>query len=509
MFEYLRHFKLIGAWMKKTGWIFLLVTMLTGPSHASIDPLTRGMQLYKKHHYEEAIHLLYTYLPSAETGRQPKTYLGLGMICLANARLYQDLYQASLATNLNYFNRLLLNKGPSGSHLVNLYLGLTLLESGQPAEAAGFLRKFLADENGKSDDKRLAKISLATALFLQDKHAQAHDLWSQVKINQPQLLTSLAAAYSRVGLTQKTPLATCDKAMDLLQKSGQAPSIHMISNLIFVYAREGRIDEGFELIMGADLKAFFHEEVPAKNKVLRFYDSALLGNLSLFYGTAALRFLEKAHLSPDKKVNGLAQYYLAEGYGLYGSFDRSMQMIDAFISEPTNPPGLKKSARVRQAINQYRLGNDMGASEQLNALLQMEPDPNLMADMLLACVQYKFDASQVVIHASAMAQRGHGRHFRRINFALGKYYLWKQNYAKAVAYMEAGRDKSNKNRVEFNDPLMLVNLAQAYCRAKQFSEALEIFFEMSKQFPAVRQIQVALQGVYIMEQKSAGDVKIF
>ncbi len=495
--------------MKKTGLIFLLVTMLTGPSHAAIDPLTRGMQLYKKHHYEEAIHLLYTYLPSVETGRQPKTYLGLGMICLANARLYQDLYLASLAANLNYFNRLLSDKGLYGSHLVKLYLGLTLLEAGQLAEAADFFKKFLADENGKPDDKYLAKINLATALFLQDKHAQAHDLWSQVKINQPELLTSLAAAYSRVGLTQKMPLATCNNALELLRQSGQAPSIQIISNLIYVYAREGRIDEGFELIMSADLRAFFHEEVPAKNKVIRFYDSALLGNLSLFYGTAALRFLEKAHSSPDKKVNGLAQYYLGEGYGLYGSPDRSMQMINAFISESTNPPGLKKRAKIRQAINWFRLGNDVAANEQLNALLQLEPDPNLMADMLLACIQYKFDAPQVVIQASAMAQRGYGRPFSRINFALGKYYLWKQNYPKAVAYMEAGRDKSNKNRVEFNDPLMLVNLAQAYCRSKQFSEALEIFFEMSKQFPAVRQIQVALQGVYIMEQKSAGDVNIF
>jgi pentatricopeptide repeat protein len=229
----------------------------------------------------------------------------------------------------------------------------------------------------------------------------------------------------------------------------------------------------------------------------------------LFYGTAALRFLEKAYLSSDKKVTRLAQYYLAEGYGLYGSPDRSIKMIDAFLSEPTNPAGLRKRARVRQAIVQFRLGNDVAANEQLNAMLQLEPDPNLMADMLLACIQSKFDAPQVVIQASAMTQQGHGRPFRRLNFALGKYYLWKQNYPKAVAYMEAGRDKSNKNRVEFNDPLMLVNLAQAYCRSKQFSEALEIFFEMSKQFPAVRQIQVALQGVYIMEQKSAGDVNIF
>jgi hypothetical protein len=32
---------------------------------------------------------------------------------------------------------------------------------------------------------------------------------------------------------------------------------------------------------------------------------------------------------------------------------------------------------------------------------------------------------------------------------------------------------------------------------------------MSKQFPEVRQIQEAMQGIYSMEHKSAGDVKIF
>jgi len=32
---------------------------------------------------------------------------------------------------------------------------------------------------------------------------------------------------------------------------------------------------------------------------------------------------------------------------------------------------------------------------------------------------------------------------------------------------------------------------------------------MGKQFPQVRQIQDALQGIYSREQKSAGDVRIF
>jgi hypothetical protein len=74
--------------------------------------------------------------------------------------------------------------------------------------------------------------------------------------------------------------------------------------------------------------------------------------------------------------------------------------------------------------------------------------------------------------------------------------------------MEAGRDKSNKNKIEANDPEMLAGLAEAYYRTKQFSEGLEIFFEMSQEFPVVRQIQEAVQGVYSMEQRSAGDVRI-
>ena len=86
--------------MKKAGMICLLIVALTAPSYAAIDPLKRGMQLYQKHHYEDAVHLLYAYLPSAESDRQAKIHLGLGMICLANARLYQDLYQASLGMNI-------------------------------------------------------------------------------------------------------------------------------------------------------------------------------------------------------------------------------------------------------------------------------------------------------------------------------------------------------------------------------------------------------------------------
>jgi pentatricopeptide repeat protein len=114
----------------------------------------------------------------------------------------------------------------------------------------------------------------------------------------------------------------------------------------------------------------------------------------------------------------------------------------------------------------------------------------------------------VLQKAAALVEAGESKKFSLLNVAIGKYYLDRLDHAQAVAYLEAGRDKSNKNKIESNDPVMLVSLADAYYRTKKFSEALEIYFEMSKQFPEVRQIQEAMQGVYAMEQKSAGDVRI-
>jgi pentatricopeptide repeat protein len=120
----------------------------------------------------------------------------------------------------------------------------------------------------------------------------------------------------------------------------------------------------------------------------------------------------------------------------------------------------------------------------------------------------KTECPKVLQKATALVEVGESKKLSLLNIAIGKYHLSRLEDAKAVSCLEAGRDKSNKNKIESNDPAMLVSLADAYYRTKKFSEALEIYFEMSKQFPEVRQIQEAMQGVYAMEHKSAGDVKI-
>ena len=237
----------------------------------------------------------------------------------------------------------------------------------------------MAADNSQPRDRDFAKIDLATAFFLQNRPTEAQALWAQVKTTPPELSTALAAAYSRVGLLDKQPLATCRTALDLLQRSGDAPSIQIINNILCVYSKNGQIDAAFELIKRADLKAFFHNEVPAPNKVIRFYDSALLSNLSYFYTKAALEFLEKAIALSDNKTKRLAQYYLGQGHGLSGNSEQSTRILNEFISAAGGLSRLKNRARVRQVFNHYLLGSKEIATRQLDALLQSEHEPDLAA----------------------------------------------------------------------------------------------------------------------------------
>jgi pentatricopeptide repeat protein len=281
----------------------------------------------------------------------------------------------------------------------------------------------------------------------------------------------------------------------------------MVKNLLAVYARAGLTEKGLDLLKRADLKAFSYRETLGKSKVINFYDLSLLDDMASLYGQASIVFLEKA--AADDKVRGSAEFYLGQAYALFGSADRSRKAVESFLATAQLPQQLKDQARVLQAANLYTMNRKADAMKVWDELAgKPSRDPDVLAEILFTCRRLKAECSNAARQGAAMADAGEGRKFSTLNIALGKYYLGKLDTARAVAYLEAGRDKSNKNKIESNDPEMLVSLADAYFRTKKFSEALEIYFEMSKQFPEVRQLQEAMQGVYAMEHRSAGDVKI-
>jgi tetratricopeptide (TPR) repeat protein len=386
-------------------------------------------------------------------------------------------------------------------------MGQTLLEAGKSAPALNYLEKFANAEKLDPDSKSRARAAIGLCYALQGNLPRAEEAWAGLDKADPEGRAALAAAWSRAGLKDRRSVMLADESITAVKKGRGTFSLRHVKSLLSVYAAAGLFEKGLEAARYAELNAYSYRESLGKTKVISFYDVSLLGDLGKLYLQAATSALEKA--AGDAKLKETASFYLGEAYALAGNIDQSMKTTGLFIASSTMPVQYRDKATVRQAANQYQKGRQFDAIGMWDELSKKQPqDPDLLAEILLVCGRLRIDCPGVAQKSAAAVETGEGKRFAGVQVALGRYFFAKKDYPKAAAYLETGRDKGNKNKIESNDPLMLISLADVYYRTKKFSEALEIYFEMSKQFPAVRQIQEALQGIYAMEHKSAGDVKI-
>ena len=495
--------------MKRFG-LFLPSIILTTVALASAaeDVVTRAMKLYEKRHYGEAASMLRADSFSVGQGKKGAADLALGMIYFRNALLHRELYQTSVSASKDYLKRLSAVQGKDRSRFVDFYLGQALLESGKPGAGAIYLEKFSATEGVALRYREIAKVCLGLSFSKDHESTKATKLWGGIDASDPEVKAELVAAYSKAGLVGKNLLFSAEGIPAEIKRFGKPLSIRMVKNLVTMYARgAGPIEEGLDLLERSDLKSFSYQETLGKSKVIRFYDPSLLNDMAVLYGRASLAYLERAMADPKGKA--AAEFYLGQAYALFGSVEQSSKVTTSFLAASAMPEQYKDRIRVWEAANLYRRNRQADAMAVWDGLVQKKPeDPDLIAEILFASSMLEIECPKVLQKAAVVVEAGDGKRFSQLNAAIGRYYLGRSDNSKAISYLEAGRDKSNKNKIESNDPVLLVNLAEAYYRTKKFSEALEIYFEMSRQFPEVRQIQEAVQGVYAMEQKSAGDVKI-
>ncbi|MBN2250476.1 MAG: hypothetical protein JW724_00190 [Candidatus Altiarchaeota archaeon] len=495
--------------MRHLGFLLSSVLLIiAGHAFAADDVVTRAMKLYEKRHYSEAASLLRGDNASIEQGKKGAANLALGMIYFKNAVLHRELYHAAVAASQDYLKKLSAARGKDRSRFANLYFGQALVESGKARSAAIYLEKFSANGGAGARYRAIAKVSLGLGYYQSNEPKKATELWGEIDVSDPEVKAELAATFSKTGLVGKNPYLISERILSEMKRSSKPLSMRMVKNLVAIYARgPGLTEKGLDLLKRSDLKAFSYRETLGKSKVIHFYDLPLLNDMATLYGQASLAYLEQA--TADPKVKEAAKFYLGQSYGLFGSIEESSKIAASFIATSWMPHSYKDRIRVWQGANLYVKNRPIDAVAIWDELVQKKPeDPDLIAEILFACNRIKMEYPKALHKAAAMVEAGEGKRFSQLNVAIGKYYLGRSDHAKAISYLEAGRDKSNKNKIESNDPILLVSLAQAYYRTKKFSEALEIYFEMSKQFPEVRQIQEAIQGVYAMEHKSAGDVKI-
>jgi tetratricopeptide (TPR) repeat protein len=488
--------------------ISLIILITTTQAFAADDVVTRAMKLYEKRHYDEAARMLRAESASIEPGKKGAANLALGMIYFKNAMLHRELYQAALAALQDYLKKLSAAQGKDRSRFVDLYFGEALVESGKSGAAVIYLKKFSSSEGVAPRYRAIAKVSLGLGYYRNKESSKATELWGGVDTSDTEVKAELAAAYSKAGLMHKNSPFIAEGILSGMKRSGKALSMRMVKNLVAIYAREpGLTGKGLDLLNRSDLKMFSYQETLGKSKVINFYDLSLLNDMATLYGRASVDYLEKT--VGDPRVKDAGEFYLGQVSALFGSIEQSSKVTGSFITTSQMPQQYKDRIRVWQGANLYASNRQADAMAVWDELIQNQPDdPDVIAEILFACTRMKVECPRALQKAVSMVEAGESKKLSSLNIAIGKYYLSRLDHDKAVSYLEAGRDKSNKNKIESNDPVMLVSLADVYYRSKKYSEALEIYFEMSKRFPEVRQIQEAMQGLYAMEHKSAGDVKI-
>lgn len=492
--------------------LLIFVVLMTAPlsAFAAGADIHKGIQLFRKHHYHDAANVLHTVLPNTTPAQYHRAQLNFGMVCLANARFYDRLDQTTRPLQIEYLKHLVEpDQGQTGatSLLASLYLGKAYMSSAQPESAIPLLKQFLASNQTSLNDRYEAMITLGSAYHAKGQGDRAEGIWSKVSPQNPQIAILLAAAFLKAQV-HADRIPSLVKAIDLSESTGNALSIESVSALLSIYTHRGSPNKGLRIISRADLKAFAREEIIDKNKVLRFYDPDLLQNLAMLYNSSAINAFRGAQNAKENKIAAAAAFYISEAYAFSKRMPEAAQAADLLLS--TKPPkAVQRRAQIRRVAYGYALQPPALPFRGFHPYLAEKPDAVLLGDMISLCAQQRIDDPKALDQAIKIWNKAPGRASINLGMALGHYYRSRQAHKKALYYLEAVRDKSRKNRIEANPPVLLADLAWAYYHNRQFSEALEIYFTMSKQFPAVRQIQVALQGIYSMEQQSAGDAKIF
>ena len=482
-----------------------MALVTSAPVHSADDPLDAAMKLYEKRRYEQAARLLEEALARLEAERRPQAQLVLGMIYLRNADLHEAFGRTAAAAELDYLDKLLRTRTEGRSRYARLHLAEALLARGNAAEARRHFEQVRADSGIEKRFQAIASVGLGSVLWAQRDAKGARGVWAGAG-------GAAEIALARAAAQGGAQLADAKSLRRVADDASLAPELSPRARryLIEIYTATGAPDKALAVARAADLgMASFVEgfkAVKGTAKSINLYDLALLTDLTRLYRELARRQLEQA--AADARMKPSAEYYLAEVMSGLGASDEAQTYLQAFLARSQTPAQYRERARARQALITHRQGRRAEAESAWTAMAESSSDPEVLADIVLGCADAEAQCAKVLARVAQMTEAGDGRRYQRLNFALGSYYLRKKDYARAISYMEAGRDKSNKNKIEANDPEMLAGLAEAYYRTKKFSEGLEIFFEMSKEFPAVRQIQEAMQGVYSMEQRSAGDVKI-
>lgn len=490
---------------------YLILSTLVGVTtvvNAASTDFQKAMKAFEKRHYDSAGKLLSSNINDVPTTEKTLANLSLGLIFLNNANLYNEFSKTALVSQLDYLQRLFALNGKAKSQYLGFYLAESYVEAGEFAKAIPLLEAFGKQSGQDAELQAIAQIKLGSCFYKTGKRAQAEALWKKYKSGNVMSDLEMLAVKEQLGIASATDRSTLNKAVSAVIKEPSRYSARALSNSIEILTITGDFTTALNLVFMAELDTSSFDEKFDANKVIRFYDISLLTNVADLYYNAAVYYLNL--IKNDEKYGDTASFYLFDTALKSKNRGDTSALLARLKTAEKLPATLKALKPLYVATADFLNKNSKNATPDWEASSATPAaDKLVLRETLIICISLNVVCNKTLSAALELSKRLNGKPAVPLNEAIGRYVLFAKSSNDYLNFLENARDKSNKNKIESNDPVLLVNLAEAYRRDKNYSESLEIYFELSKQFPIVRQIQESLQGIYSMDHKSAGDVSIF
>jgi hypothetical protein len=477
--------------MKKRTTTCVLSAILLGVSALGAAPkpgLEGARELFRQNRWEDArAHLRATDLPADQ--RSVARFL-VGRSFVREAEAYRLTRRLSDEIGLAYLTELQAEKANRGNALIPLFTAFYHL-------------------NRRDEKEAVRLLGLATA-----PAARLAADWREVARARLVIARGLAAPAPARAETGIEPLYW------RLITSGQVPaklpalpaqaSRRERLELACLLFRAGRGSEAESIVVGTDLTAFDAESRPDPKKLLRFFDPVSLAGWERIWWERAVAVLRPLTQSGNDTERALATHYTGLSFFHLGAFEEARPLLEQ-SSRSAPDADTKAVAQVLLAAAGWAARSP--TSQDLGALWEAtraHPEAVLTWDELRQPALAKLEPFATRLDAQVgglfgSTTRPSGALVGRWGFARLRRG---QDAGAILTDLSAHRDHANKNKLEWNDPLLLLALSAANYRNHEYAQALETLFELSKTLTGLRELQWNLQGVYAARQKAGGEIRI-
>ena len=278
-----------------------------------------------------------------------------------------------------------------------------------------------------------------------------------------------------------------------------------------VWLRQGRPEQADALLEGFDADRAAAEHRPSPNKALRFYDPLVLEAHERVLREQTVRWLRPRAAGAPGPQAALSSYHA--GANLY-HLGRSHEARPLLESAAHGAIGARAQGRARVLLAAATLAHGDPPPAELTGLWR-STSSDLDAVLLWADVRpngfARMEPFATQIGARLRALRPE-RGSSPDRASVGRWGLARlragADPSQMVNLLSRARDNASKNRVEVNDPLLLVAIALASYRNADYPQSLETVHALSEVYPGLRGLHWNLQGTYAARQKAGGEARI-